>query len=171
MRCFALLLGLCLSASIAQAQEQERKLVDRLLSPDTSLANPAQTKKFTADRTSTDKKANVGTFYIQQKPSPKSFSTTTRDFRAGQFHSRSFAGGQNSANASSRSEIANAQHSVSTSSARGVRETHDARKVVDSHNYSGERPFLDRGKSQKSLDRHNPPMTIDEVRELLNKNK
>jgi hypothetical protein len=171
VRRLAILLGLCLGASIAQAQEQERKLVDRLLSPDTSLANPAQTKKFTADRKSTDKQANVGTFYIQKKSSPKSFSTTTRNFRAGQFHSRSFPGGQHSANDSSRTEIVNARSSVSTLSARGVRETSDARKVVDSHDYSGERQFLDRGKSQKSLERHNPPMTIDEVRELLNKNK
>jgi hypothetical protein len=170
VRCFAVLFGLCLCAPIARAQEQERKLTDRLLSPDTSLANPAQNKKFTADRTSTDKKANVGTFYIQQKPGPKSASAT-RDFRAGQFHSRSFAGGQNSANASSRTQIQNTGRSVSTPNARDVRETHDARKAVASRNYSGERQFLDRGKSQKSLDRHNPPMTIDEVRELLNKNK
>lgn len=170
VRSFAVLLGLCLSASIAHGQEQERKLVDRLLSPDMSLANPAQTKKFTSDRTSTDKKANVGTFYLQQKRAPKTFSTT-RDFRAGQFHSRSFAGGQNRANTSSRTEIANTQRAVATSTVRGVREIHDARKVVDSHNYSGERPYLERGKSQKSLDRHNPPMTIDEVRDLLNKNK
>jgi hypothetical protein len=155
---------------MARAQEQERKLVDRLLDPDTSLGNPAQNKKFTADRTSVDKQANVGTFYIQQKPDPKSYSAR-RDFRAGQFHSRSFAGGQNSANTSSRTEIQNTGQSVSTPAARGVRETQDARKTVTSRNYSGDRQFLERGKSQKSLDRHNAPMTIDEVRDLLNKNK
>jgi hypothetical protein len=31
--------------------------------------------------------------------------------------------------------------------------------------------FREQGKSQKSLDQQNPPMTIDQVRELLNKNK
>ena len=35
----------------------------------------------------------------------------------------------------------------------------------------GERPFLDKGKSAKSLQRENPAMTIEQVRELLNKNK
>jgi hypothetical protein len=37
--------------------------------------------------------------------------------------------------------------------------------------YAGNRPFLDRGKSQKSLDAHDKPLTIEQVRELLNKSK
>jgi len=37
--------------------------------------------------------------------------------------------------------------------------------------YAGNRPFLDKGKSQKSLSAQNKPLTIEQVRELLNKNK
>ncbi len=37
--------------------------------------------------------------------------------------------------------------------------------------FAGNRPFLDEGKSQKSLNHQEAPMTIDQVRELLNKNK
>ena len=39
------------------------------------------------------------------------------------------------------------------------------RKFADQHQFS------ERGKSQKSFDRQNPPLTIEQVRELLNKNK
>jgi hypothetical protein len=156
--------------STARAQDQERKLIDRLLNPDMTLANSAQNKKFTSDRKAADKPANVGTFYVQQKPTPKTYAGT-RQFAARQFQSRAFAPGQKTANTSSRTEVQNAARSPATSGVRGVRETHDTRKVVASRNYSGQQPFLGRGKSQKSLDRQNPPMTIDDVRELLNKNK
>jgi hypothetical protein len=156
--------------STARAQDQERKLIDRLLNPDMSLANRAQQKSFTTDRKAIDKPANVGTFYVQQKPAPSTYAGT-RQFASDQFHARPFASGQKAANTSSRSEIQNAATTPQTPSARGVRETRDARKVAASRNYAGDRPFLERGKSQKSLDRHNAPMTIDEVRELLNKNK
>jgi hypothetical protein len=44
-------------------------------------------------------------------------------------------------------------------------------KKVASGAYAGNRPFLDEGKSQKSLSRKNEPLTIEQVRELLNKNK
>jgi hypothetical protein len=37
--------------------------------------------------------------------------------------------------------------------------------------YAGIRPFLDQGKSQKSLSAQNKQLTIEQVRELLNKSK
>jgi hypothetical protein len=37
--------------------------------------------------------------------------------------------------------------------------------------YPGTRPFLAHGKSQKALSAQDRALTIDEVRELLNKNK
>ena len=54
---------------------------------------------------------------------------------------------------------------------RDVRAAYDANRVVASHDFGDQRQFTDQGKSQKSLDWQNPPMTIDQVRELLNKNK
>jgi hypothetical protein len=170
VRCFYVLICALIAFSAASAQDQERKLVDRLLNPDMSLANRAQNKKFAADQKRGDRPANVGTFYVQQKPAPSTYAGT-REFAAGEFHSGAAAAGQKTANTTSRTEVQNAGTTPATPRARGVRETRDARKAVASHNYAGERPFLARGKSQKSLDRHNPPMTIDDVRELLNKNK
>ena len=37
--------------------------------------------------------------------------------------------------------------------------------------FPGTRPFLVQGKSQKALSQQDKPLTIDQVRELLNKNK
>jgi hypothetical protein len=55
--------------------------------------------------------------------------------------------------------------------ARGTRNAPQSDKKAASREYSENRPFLDQGKSQKSLNRQNAPLTIDQVRELLNKNK
>jgi len=83
--CWLLLIVL----SYVHAQDQESKLVDRLLRPDMTLRNNAQNKQFIADGASINKKATVGTFYVQKKPNSKSFAGT-RDFSARQFNSHSF---------------------------------------------------------------------------------
>ena len=58
-----------------------------------------------------------------------------------------------------------------TRTARGPRDAPQSDKKVASRSYAENRPFLDQGKSQKSLNRKNAPLTIEQVRELLNKNK
>ncbi|MGZ5004057.1 MAG: hypothetical protein ACXWG7_00880, partial [Chthoniobacterales bacterium] len=68
-------------------------------------------------------------------------------------------------------QIAKANTPYSTSMYGDVRTARDAGKSVPTSDYSGTRPFLEKGKSQKSLSAHHEPLTIDEVRELLNKNK
>ena len=60
---------------------------------------------------------------------------------------------------------------LSAVSTRDVDAGYDANKVVSAGDFADQRHFTDRGKRQESLDRQNPPMTIDQVRELLNKNK
>jgi hypothetical protein len=160
-----LLLALC----PARAQEQERKLIDRIMKPDTTLQNDAQNKKFKADGKSVDKRATVGTFYLEQKPTAKKFSNT-RDVSTTNFNSRSFNAG-NKANAQQLSQQQAATSTYNTTLANGVGPARDQTKSEKGRAYSGNRPFVDKGKSQKSLDRKNRPMTIDEVRELLNKNK
>ena len=171
MRSFAIILGLVLWLPVARAQDQESKLVDRLLKPDMTLQNTAQKKKFVADRVSIDRRATIGTFYVQKKSNSKDFSGT-RDFSAWQFNSQSFRGANGAANISSQRRVTNSNRSVPASTSRGVRGAYEeGRKSNGPRTFSGERPFLDRGKSQKSLDRQNPPMTIEQVRELLNKNR
>ena len=156
--------------SCIRAQEQERKLVDRLLRPDMDLKNEAQHKKFIADGTSINKRATVGTFYVQKKSNQKNFSGTGQ-FSTQEFNSHSFHGKRDAFNVPPQQATGNSQAAYANQSARGVRDASQSGKKVPVRAYTENRPFLDEGKSQKSLNRHNDPLTIEQVRELLNKNK
>jgi hypothetical protein len=156
--------------SCADAQDQESKLVDRLLRPDMTLGNNAQNKQFVADGASINKKATVSTFYVQKKSNSKSFAGT-RDFSARQFKSQSFQGTRSATGISQEQTLGNSQPAYTTQAARGPRDAPQSDKKVASRSYAENRPFLDQGKSQKSLNRKNAPLTIEQVRELLNKNK
>jgi hypothetical protein len=167
---FAACLVFLVALSCAHGQDQESKLVDRLLRPDTTLGNDAQNKQFIADGASIKKKATVGTFYVQKKSNSKSFAGT-RDFSARQFNSQSFQGTRSASGISSQQAIGNSRPAYATRTARGPRDAPQSSKKVASGSFAGNRPFLDQGKSQKSLNRQNAPLTIEQVRELLNKNK
>jgi hypothetical protein len=157
--------------SCVRAQEQERKLVDRLLRPDMELKNEAQHKKFYADGTaSINKRATVGTFYVQKKSNSKSF-LGIGNFCTRQFNSQPFHNGRGAFNTSSQQAMGNSQSSYANQSAHGARDAPQSDKKVAVRTYAENRPFLDEGKSQKSLNRQNAPLTIEQVRELLNKNK
>ena len=135
-----------------------------------ALQSSEQKKKFTADGTSINKKASVGTFYVEKKPDPKTFSKT-REFSTRQFNSRAFHGNRSAFENSSQQATGNSRFAYPTPTARGPRDAPQSDKKVTSRTYAENRPFLDQGKSQKSLNRQNAPLTIDQVRELLNKNK
>jgi opacity protein-like surface antigen len=167
---FAASLSLLAALSCARAQDQESKLIDRLLKPDMTLQSSAQNKKFVADRTSISKQATVGTFYVQKRSNSKSFYGM-RDFFTRQFVSHSYSGQRTASGISSHQPIGNSRPAYAAQSARGPRDAFESEKKVASRSYADNRPFLDQGKSQKSLTRKNKPLTIDEVRELLNKNK
>ncbi len=157
--------------SCVRGQEQERKLVDRLLKPDMGLKNDAQNKKFIGDRTSSmNKHATVETFYVEKKSNSKSFLAIGQFF-AEHFNSRAFHGGRSAFNTSSQQAIGNSRPAYETQTARGIRDVPQSDKKVALRSYTENRLFLDEGKSQKSLNQQNAPLTIDQVRELLNKNK
>ena len=154
-----------------RAQDQEKKLVDRLLKPDMTLQNDAQNKKFVGDGSvSVHKRANIGSFYVQQKSRSKSFSGT-KDFSTAQFYSQTYHGGRAAREVSSQQTIGKSKAAYADQTARGVRDASQSGKKVASRAYAGSRPFLDQGTNQKSLNKHNDPLTIEQVRELLNKNK
>ena len=154
-----------------RAQDQEKRLVDRLLKPDMALQNDAQNKKFIGDGSaSMNKRANLGTFYVHQKPRSKDFSGT-RDFSTTQFYSQTYRGGRTAHEVSSQQTVANSKAAYANQTARGVSDASQSGKKVASRSYAGNRPFLDQGTNQKSLNRKNEPLTIEQVRELLNKNK
>jgi len=156
------------------AQDQERKLIDRLLKPDTTLANPAQNKKFADTRpASFDKPVSSRPFYSPQKTVPETFSEE-RVFTPRQFAARHFRAGGSTANISSRSQLKNTDTMVATPAAIAgtrVAPENTTSRTPPVRNYAGIRPFLDQGKSQKSLSAQNKRLTIEQVRELLNKSK
>lgn len=159
--------GLC----CVHAQDQEKKLVDRLLKPDMALQNEAQNKKFVGDGSvSINKRANVGTFFIHQKTHSKNFSGT-RDFSTTQFYSQTYHAKRPAYEVSSQQTLANSKATYASQTARGVHDASQSGKKVASHAYGGNRPFLGQGTNQKSLNKKNEPLTIEQVRELLNKNK
>ena len=153
-----------------RGQDQERKLVDRLLKPDMTLQNDAQHKKFVSDGASINKRATVGTFYVQKKSNQKNFSGTGQ-FSTQEFNSQSFHSKRGAFNVPSQQATGNSRSAYANQNARGVRDASQSGKKVSVRAYAENRPFLDEGKSQKSLNRHNEPLTIEQVRELLNKNK
>jgi hypothetical protein len=166
----AISISLLAALSCLRAQDQERKLVDRLLRPDMTLQSSEQKKKFIAAGTSINKKANVGTFYVEKKSHSKTFSGT-RELSTQEFNSRPFHGSRSAFENSSQQAVGNSRRAYPSQSARGPRDAPQSDKKVASRVYAGNRPFLDQGKSQKSLNQQNAPLTIDQVRELLNKNK
>jgi hypothetical protein len=167
---FLCLFGTCFVTS--WAKDPERSLVDRLLRPNIDLQNNAQGKTFSADskvveRRGNERRGNVGTFFVKPAGKQKSF-VDTRAVATKEYPSRSF---QTGSRMSFSTREANLPGQLTTSSARGIRAAYDARVEVSGRSFADKRAFREEGKRQKSLDRQNPPLTIDQVRELLNKNK
>lgn len=160
---------LLLSVAVASAQEQEKKLLDRLLKPDTSFQNPVQTKQFVATGEVMTKKAPTKPFFVPrswwEKKYPGVKEVQPKEFATEQSR---FAGKE--ANTSSRHKLTKVDEPYRTA-AYVTREATGTDKSVETGDYSGVRPFLVKGKSQKALNAQDRPLTIDEVRELLNKNK
>lgn len=165
------LLTLLIGISPTVAQEQENKLMDRLLKPNTSLANSAQNKKFVATGGgSFDKRAPSKSFYSPEKTLTRTF-TGEQAFTPQQFAARHFRAGDSAAYLSTRSQLTKNDRIINTPPAPGVRVAPESAATTPVREFAGNRPFLARGKSQKALQAHNRPLTIEQVRELLNKSK
>ncbi len=162
-----LLLGICSS----RAQVQEKKLVDRLLEPDMTLQNSAQDKKFTVSGTSKTKTAPTKSFYVADRPKEKKIQGA-RNFLTKIFGTRFSRAGDKKASLTTRGKIALPQIRGNASAYASTRSAHTSSETYPVSEYSEtKKPFLVQGKSQKSLSQQDSPLTIDQVRELLNKNK
>jgi hypothetical protein len=165
---------LFIGVTTSLAQEQERKLIDRILKPNTSMANSAQNKKFNNTRiASFDKPIKTRAFSSTPKTLARSFPEE-RVFTPQQFAARHFRAGDSAANISPRGQLKNSDTvlaaPVATAGAQVAPESMTS-ATTPVREYAATRPFLDRGKSQKSLEAQNKPLTIEQVRELLNKSK
>jgi hypothetical protein len=158
-----------LLASKVSAQQQERSLIDRLLRPDMELQNNAQGKKFPTSSVAVENRGTAGTFYLQPARKEKQVSNLP-NIGTNMYKSRSL-GNDSQKSSSLQNREANLPGQLTASSVQDINENHDSHLKVADRSFVGDREFREQGKSQKSLDRQNPPLTIDQVRELLNKNK
>ena len=143
--------------------------MERLLKPDMSLQNSVQEKQFVPRGSTTTKQARTKEFYVRERKPEKSFFT--RLFGAKSFSTKNSRYESMQANTATRTRIAKADVPYATAAYRGVDAARESDKTVEVSEYSGTRSFLIEGKSQKALSQQDRPLTIDEVRELLNKNK
>jgi hypothetical protein len=156
--------------SATLAQEQERKLVDRILRPDMSLVNSAQNKQFGVSEISVAKRVSPKKFHTPDRSLEKSFAAGGA-FASRQFEAQHFQAGDKAANTSARSQLARSDTVSVVPVADGTRVAPENSSSLAVAPFAGSRPFLGRGKSQKALSARDTPLTIEQVRELLNKNK
>ena len=146
-------------------------MVDRLMEPDMTLANSAPDKKFTGTgATPIDQKFVAKSFYAGDERTTKSF-TGEKDFSAKGFAPKKFTRAERAANSGDNTELPNANAEFPTKKSSFIRTTSDQDKVARTRDYADSRPFLAQGTRQKILSQENKPLTIDEIRELLNKSK
>jgi hypothetical protein len=169
VRVFPPLLTLILLSSLVQAQEQERKLIDRLLRPDMALQNSAQNKKFVTASVAQDRQVKTKKFAWQQRTNAKAF-TGKREFPSRQIRSRSFKGSKAVAGLNAKTAW-ESDFSFRTRTATTPQIAADSDKKVTGRDFADNHPFRGQGKSQKALSQQDRPLTIEQVRELLNKNK
>jgi hypothetical protein len=164
MRPSLFVLALLALATTGYAQEQERKLVDRLLSPNTKLANSDQNRKFTGGLEAPTRSAATKSFYVSEKNLSKTF-VADRSAQTASFRTRNYS------TKAATVPTSPPMRSYQTKQARNVSPSAYSTKKYATRDFAGNRPFLEKGKSQKALHAQDRPLTIDEVRELLNKNK
>ena len=170
MRAILALIVLLGSLTTAFSQEQEPKLIDRLLNPNLSLVNSAQNKQFDVSGAVVGKQVFPKSFWTANKPVektlPEASTFSTRQLGTSHYRAEEIAVRIPEPSASIRSnptEMATAPYATQSARENG--------KNVPGAPFASSRPFLVQGKSQKALNARDTPLTIEQVRELLNKNK
>jgi hypothetical protein len=151
------------------AQEQEKKLSERIMQPDMTLNAREQSKSFGGGKGfNSDSKANVKEFYFTQHFSAKEFQT--KEFRSKNYWAGDFKFQTHEAAFIKEDSADKKQYATKSAEVKDARESG---KTYDSRDYAGVRGTQPNGAAQGTLDaEHNKgPKTIDDVRELLNKNK
>ena len=170
VRTIVVTLTLITAVSSLFAQEQEKKLVDRLLRPDMSMTNLDQNKQFVTRTGSFSNTFATPTFRTSEATVTKSFAHTS-ELLPNEFAVHHFRTGESKANLSTRSQVANPDTVQITPPAVKTRIAAENNPTIATRAFSDSRPFLGQGKSQKALQAYDRPLSIEEVRELLNKNK
>jgi len=170
----AIFAGSIWTVSSAAAQQQERGLLDRLEHPDRTLHYSPSDKQFSTSSTVSGKQASVRPFLFGQ-------STAVLRGGDGTFSTRAFHGkdGYRTDAFAAHAVTAAGQgfgqtNKTFATKTMDVREDRAANKTLAVQEYSaGEKLFMGRGTRQDTIDdlRKQKNLTVDQVREILNKNK
>lgn len=175
MRPLFCLAAVCLGlASLpAAAQQQEEGMLQRIdkRNGDATLVMPYQDKSFITGRQAVSKgSAYVTDFQYAERVNTKAYDAKT--YRSGQFWQGDFQFATDPARTATTTVIPNKETKVAAEDVP-VKAAAQADKEYRSRDYTT-REFTGRGHSQGALDAENAPkepLTVDQVRELLNKNK
>lgn len=136
-----------------------------------SLQNSAQNKQFTpATNAAATRTAHTKSFYVAERPPEKQWQGG-RSFFTRIFGTHRARYGAMQANVTPRNQTTTTQIDTIPSAYAAARPAQATNQKYAVSEFPDTRPFLARGKSQKSLSQQDRPLTIDQVRELLNKNK
>ncbi len=189
VRLFLQILWLVCAVTPAFAQQQERKLLDRLLRPDETLEFDLRKSSTIGNRGYATGSARVKEFSYTQKTEPKSFRT--RDFHGTKSAwMGDFKYSTKEANSRGKYEIPNVGKAADTKTMRVKAAAESDKTMATRELPEANREYrgsLIRPRSQDRLTQQGPaaqgdrtigwqggslkPMTIDDIRELLNKNK
>ena len=163
---------LACAAAHAQTQEQENARIDRILKPDQNRVNPMQAKPFYGGKGFNDaRKANTKSFYFTEKVSP-SKSASTRDYSGLKtFWASNEKTETKTAETRGWTWLSKFGHFFSSKKAE-TNKTWDADKQFASHpaetrEYRGP----ERNMVNRTIPNTDKNMSMNDVRDLLNKNK
>jgi hypothetical protein len=169
-RLAVVLLALLAGAGALHAQTQEGGTLDRILHPDRTLKYEDADHKFDAPAAVGSKQASVRPFLFSH---PANLKTGDGVFQTHKFDSKSYRTGAFATKAAATKEYDKTGKTYAVK-AMAVNEDRDAGKAMATHEYANaQKPYLERGKRQDTIDEipQAKQMTIDQVRELLNKPK
>jgi hypothetical protein len=135
-----------------------------------TLQNSAQDKRAGTRVQAFEKQAQVQSFFVTKAPRTKEYAAQ-REFSAKEFAAHHFRDGEATSTIQTRAQRVKTFTVDDATGALSIRTMPGDSRKIASTEFSGGRPFLDKGKSQKALSQHDTPLTIEQVRELLNKNK
>ncbi|HEX5176349.1 MAG TPA: hypothetical protein VFV83_04925 [Chthoniobacteraceae bacterium] len=176
--CLALSLTL---GALASAQEQEKTLYERIMKPNTNkVFDLQQGSSYSGRQAFRTDKARVKDFYFTQKQSPKGYATTgfngSKGTWFGDFHFST-----KEARAKGKHEIPNATKKADTKTMPVTDARERGKSMAVASFEKGQRSYLgpEAERLHLALPHDRPvgwtgdlkPMTIDDVRTLLNKNK
>jgi hypothetical protein len=161
-------------AASVQAQEQDQRMMDRILNPNREKANDMSGKVFEG-RDFSGKTFSTGDGY-----------TGVRSAHAKEFHTREFLGIKNpwfgkkvhetgvASQGMHRYLLGDRSYATRDVPVKGAAGMDREAALNDRTSIATSRTYLARGKAQGSIDQQYPstgPLSIDEVRELLNRNR